>query len=196
MQIKLSLKQSLFILAIAVVGVFLIVFLYTGSLARGSYNVISIPEQTSLGFPIRLKIPGINIDAAIENVGITPEGAMDAPKLPEEVAWYKLGSRPGEIGSAVIAGHSGYKDNKPAVFDNLHKLKKGDKIYVQDEKGTMTAFVVRKIKNYNPDADAGDVFGSNDGIAHLNFVTCTGLWNAKEKTHSQRLVVFTDKIME
>ena len=57
---------------------------------------------------------------------------MDVPKQPDDVAWFDLGFRPGQKGSAVIDGHSGWKDNRPAVFDNLSKLKNGDKIYVED----------------------------------------------------------------
>ena len=48
---------------------------------------------------------------AVEDVGLTPGGAMDVPKGPSDVAWFDLGPRPGEVGSAVIAGHEGWKDN-------------------------------------------------------------------------------------
>ena len=119
---------------------------------------------------------------------------MDVPKGPAEVAWYKLGSKPGDIGSAVVAGHSGYKNNKMGVFDNLYKLQKGDKLYIEDEKGNTIIFVVRESRKFNPKADALDVFGSSDGKAHMNLVTCVGAWNDVERTHSERLVVFTDKV--
>jgi LPXTG-site transpeptidase (sortase) family protein len=118
---------------------------------------------------------------------------MDVPKGPDDAAWFNLGPRPGEIGSSVIDGHSGYKNNRPAVFDKLYKLKKGDKIYVEDDKGNITTFVVREFKTYNPKADAKMVFSSNDGGSHLNLITCSGSWNKVERTHSDRLVVFADK---
>lgn len=158
-------------------------------------NIISL-EQISLGLPVRLKIPRINVDVAVEYVGVTPEGAMGVPKGPAEVAWYKLGPRPGETGSAVIAGHSGWKNNKPAVFDNLNKLQKGDKIYIEDKKGVVVTFVVREKRLYDPNADATDVFTSSDGKAHLNLVTCEGVWDKVSKSYSKRLVVFTDKETE
>lgn len=158
-------------------------------------NIIS-PEQASLGLPVRLKIPRINVDAVFEYVGVTPEGRMDVPKGPAEVAWYKLGPRPGEIGSAVIAGHSGWKNNKPAVFDNLNKLQKGDKINIEDEKGVVITFVVREKRLYNPNADATDVFSSTDGKVHLNLITCEGVWDKVTKSRSKRLVVFTDREIE
>lgn len=149
--------------------------------------------KVNLGLPIRIKIPSISVNANIEQVSTTLDGAMDVPKEPQDVAWFALGPRPGEIGNAVIDGHSGYKDNKPAVFDNLNKLQKGDKIYVEDKFGVTTSFVVRELRSYNPKADTSSVFSSDDGGIHLNLITCTGTWNETERTHSDRLVVFADK---
>lgn len=154
---------------------------------------LSNQEQASVGLPARLKIPVIGVDSAVIPVGLTSDGAMEVPKGPADVAWFNLGPRPGESGSAVIAGHYGWKNNIPAVFVNLHKLSKGDKISVEDEKGVTTTFVVREIRTYSKDRVAPDVFGSDDDKAHLNLITCTGVWNKAEKTRSDRLIVFTDK---
>jgi LPXTG-site transpeptidase (sortase) family protein len=194
MQPKISLKWSWFI--VSVVGV---IFVSTPFLFRVHDQAIKntedaiAAEQASLGIPIRLKIPKINVDSTIEQVGLTQDGAMDVPKGPADTAWFDLGPRPGETGSAVIAGHSGYKDGRAAVFDDLYKIEKGDKIYVENTTGDTITFVVRDIQRYKPQANAADVFGSSDGVAHLNLITCTGLWDKVEKTHSDRLVVFTDR---
>ncbi|MFA5840707.1 MAG: class F sortase [Candidatus Paceibacterota bacterium] len=152
-----------------------------------------LSAKADLEYSFRLKIPKINVDATVENLGLTFDGAMEVPKGPANAAWYSLGTPPGDIGSSVIDGHSGWKNGIPAVFDNLYKLKKGDKIYVQDKKGIVTTFVVRESRKYNPNADATGVFTSSDGKAHLNLITCTGLWNKIWKSHSERLVVFADK---
>lgn len=148
---------------------------------------------TPIGKPVRLKIPKINVDANIEYVGLTRNGAMDVPKSKVNVAWLKLGQRPGENGTAVIAGHFDRENGKPAVFNNLYKLRKGDKLYIEDNKGVNTTFVVRKSRSYDPNANASDVFGSNDRKSHLNLITCEGIWNKVSKSYSKRLVVFTDK---
>lgn len=145
------------------------------------------------GLPKRLKISSINVDAPIEYVGLTPDGAMDVPKDIVNVGWFNLGPRPGGNGSAVIAGHYGTTNNIPHVFDNLHNLHKDDKIYIEDEGGKNIIFVVREIQKYGKNQDSSGIFGSSDGKAHLNLITCTGVWNQAEKTFSERLVVFTDK---
>lgn len=150
-------------------------------------------KKVEIKLPVRLRIPQINVDAPIEYVGLTADGVMDSPIVPDVTGWYNLGPKPGEIGSAVIDGHFGWKNGIPAVFDNLHKLSKGDKIYVEDDNGVTITFVVRNIRSYDSKADASDVFGSSDGKAHLNIVTCEGPWNINLKSRPSRIVVFTDK---
>lgn len=159
-------------------------------------EIIASLQQEKVGLPIEIKIPSINVEANFVSVGLTPDGAMDIPKGPTEVAWYNLGHRPGDIGSAVIAGHFGWKDGIPAVFDHLDKLQKGDKLYIENEYGTTTTFIVRGSRTYGENEDASEVFVANDGLAHLNLVTCQGVWNKHRKSYSKRLVVFTDKVVE
>jgi LPXTG-site transpeptidase (sortase) family protein len=154
---------------------------------------LPVLKEVRSPLPARLKIPKLNVDAVVLSVGLTKDGAMGVPEGPTDVAWFDLGSRPGEKGSAVIAGHFGWKNNIPAVFDSLGTLKKGDLVSIEDETGTTTTFVVRELRTYGENQDASDVFDSNDGKAHLNLVTCQGIWNKNKKSYSQRLVVFTDK---
>lgn len=192
---KSKFSPKWFLLVLGLTGTFLAILVINFHLPKESLNkqMAFVAEQTNINLPIRLKIPSINVDASVEYVGLTQGGAMDVPKKPEDVAWYNLGPRPGESGSSVIDGHSGYKNNKPAVFDNLHKLQKGDKVYVEDSKGNKITFVINKISSYKENQNAADVFSSNDGASHLNLITCTGVWDSVAKSHSERLIVFADK---
>lgn len=147
----------------------------------------------NIGLPVRLEIPKIKVDAALDYVGITSHGEMGVPASPAKAAWYDQGPRPGQTGSAVIDGHFGYRNHIPAVFDNLSSLQKGDKLYVKDIKGLTTTFVVSSLRTYDPRADAATVFRSSDTKAHLNLITCEGTWNQAQKSYSNRLVVFADK---
>lgn len=194
MQSKILSRRTLLI--VILVGSALFYFIYESLIQSGSAllieNVVVLPtqKQTSSGLPVRLKIPEINVDSAVEYVGLAPDGTMDIPKSPDNVAWFELGPRPGENGSAVIAGHYG---GKVSAFDNLYKLRKGDKIYVEDDKGVIIPFVVRESRRYDPEADASDVFSPSDGKSHLNLITCEGVWNKVSESYPKRLVVFTDK---
>jgi LPXTG-site transpeptidase (sortase) family protein len=153
-------------------------------------------QKMHIGFPLRLKISIINVDAVIAYAGLTPDGAMEIKKDPTEVAWYDRGPRPGENGSAVIAGHYGFLNGKGSVFNDLHTLIKGDVISVVDDRNNTYSFIVRESRTYNPAADASGVFNSNDGKAHLNLITCEGTWNNAQATYSDRRVVFTERINE
>lgn len=167
--------------------------LTTNTISSSSQEKANSKLPVRVNKPARLKIPTINVDASVEYVGVTPLGAMDVPKGPIDVAWFELGPRPGENGSAVIAGHSGWKDGVKAVFNNLDKLNIGDKIYIEDEFGATTTFVVQKVRTYNPKADTSSVFGSSDEKVHLNLITCIGFWDKVNRDSSNRLVVFADK---
>ena len=156
-------------------------------------KTININDKIILSLPVKLRVPSIKINSTIDSVGLTKDGAMDSPVGPSNTGWYKLGPIPGGVGSAVIDGHSGFKGGVSAVFDNLYKIKIGDKVNVLNDKGITTTFIVRKISKYDPSANATEVFFSTDGKAHLNLITCTGTWNSVLKSHNSRLVVFTDK---
>lgn len=146
-----------------------------------------------VGTPTLLLIPRIHVNATLESVGLTARGAVDTPKGPASPAWYSLGPRPGAVGNAVIVGHYGWKNNIPAVFDHLAQINIGDRITVLDANGNELVFVVRKLHTYGARDTATEVFLSDDGKAHLNLITCSGVWNKKNKSYSTRLVVFADK---
>lgn len=196
MQLKILSRRKLIMIIFVGVAISAVLIFYF--IQQSDDSLANKQDQNNLvlshfGQPVRLKIQEINVDASIEYVGVTSGGAMGVPKNQDNVAWFKLGQRPGEDGSAVIAGHYGLRDNKPSVFDNLHKLTKGDKLYIEDDAGKIIFFVVREIKSYNPQADATEIFNSNDGKSHLNLITCEGTWDKVSKTYSQRLVIFTDR---
>ncbi len=207
MRLKFSLRQKLLIIVVAelVIALALALFSYfsAGNSTKKNFTApveiavippihqpVSLPaSEPTFGLPVRLKIPAINVDAVVEAVGLTSAGAMDTPKNPDGVGWFDLDSRPGNTGSAVIAGHYGiWKNGQETVFNNLNKLRPGDKITVLDNAGTAISFVMRQSRNFDPNADASSVFVSGDAKSHLNLITCEGIWNDKTKSCSERLV--------
>lgn len=158
-------------------------------------ETVTQPSE-SVGVPVHISIPSISVDAEIESVALAEDGSMDVPKDPMNAGWYELGPRPGDIGSAVIAGHLDWYDGQTGSFENLYKMKQGDEIIVRGEEGVEITFVVREIKMYDAEEDATDVFISTDGKAHLNLVTCDGVWNKNARQYSERLVVFAERVVE
>jgi sortase A len=146
--------------------------------------------------PSLLNIPSISVAAPVVATGLTSEGNMDISDNTEQVAWYKLGKLPGEVGTAVVAGHYGWKNGAASIFNRLHELKKGDVIATTGEDGKRRTFMVTRSATYSPEHDAKEVFSSSDGKAHLNLITCQGSWERSKASYSQRLVVFTDLLTE
>lgn len=181
--------RLLLIIAFAIFSLLLLFYLSLGTNGKSVFQN-QVVNKASPESPVRLRIPAINVNANIQYVGVTAGGEMEVPSNTTDVGWFKLGSRPGERGSAVIAGHLDGKNGETGVFTNLYKLKKGDKLYIQNSKGTTITFVVRESRIYNP-GYAEEVFSLNDK-AHLNLVTCDGVWDGAKKNYTKRLVVFAD----
>lgn len=142
-----------------------------------------VSAQPHIGQPVRLKIPAINVDAAVEEVGQTPDGAMDVPKDFNETAWYDLGARPGAPGNAVVDGHVDSTTGK-AVFWDLRKLVSGDQIVVVGDDGVERPFVVTATEAYARTSVPLDrVFGPTTET-HLNLITCDSS-TAFDRTHGE-----------
>lgn len=140
--------------------------------------------------PVRLLIPRLKVDAPIEAVGKDANGDAGVPQQSQDVAWYNLGPAPGEPGNAVIAGHLDDKVG-PAVFAKLGQLKVDDTVIVVDKAKVQHTFKVIEVAAYPyQKAPLNKIFGFD--LEHdLNLITCTGRWNPKTHTYSQRLVVYT-----
>jgi sortase (surface protein transpeptidase) len=137
--------------------------------------------------PTRLIVPSINVNAAIEPVGEDSQGRMGVPSQAANVAWYKLGAAPGDVGDAVIAGHLDWTSG-PAVFWYLGRLHSGDKITVQRADGSSVGFVIDSSTTVPYTAPTDSLF-TRDGPPSLTLITCAGVWDQQRGTYLQRLVV-------
>lgn len=170
----------------------------TEALFRETLSSSTTTSTAATGLPVRLIIPKLNINAGFQYNGLTPSGTMETPSNVFDVGWYTGSALPGEKGVAIITGHVAQIRKSvvtiQGVFGDLGALSVGDALYVVNDKGETSTFVVRESRTYDPAADATDVFVSSDGGAHLNLVTCEGTWNQAQLEYTQRLVVFADAV--
>lgn len=140
--------------------------------------------------PDRLIIPKIGVDAHVQHVGIARSGSMAVPTNYTDVAWFKLGTVPGQVGSAVIDGHVDNGLSLAAVFKRLDELAAGDDIYVQTAEGRRLHFKVQEAATY-PVADVPlqRLFDRSDA-PRLNLITCDGTWMPSKKMYDERHVVY------
>ncbi len=141
--------------------------------------------------PVTLRIPKLKIDAKIQQTGLNAKGNMGVPTNYSDVAWYKHGTIPGQMGSAVIDGHVDNGLGLSGVFKDLEKLEKGDDVYVVTKSGRELHFEVLSVNSYPYKAVPLDVLFTRKDDARLNLITCGGTWIKSEKTYDQRVVVYT-----
>lgn len=137
--------------------------------------------------PARLLVPSIRVDAPVEPVGLDGQGRMATPSQASDVAWYRLGSAPGDVGDAVMAGHLDWTTG-PAVFWSLGKVRRGDEITVVRADGTQARFLADSTATVPYDSSTDALF-TRDGPPSLTLITCAGAWDRQRGTYLQRLVV-------
>ncbi|WP_221177116.1 class F sortase [Nocardioides pocheonensis] len=143
--------------------------------------------------PTHLRIPAIDVSATVTSLGIHPDRTVEVPANPDQAGWYRLGSHPGQAGSAVILGHVD-STHGPAVFYRLRSLTRGDGIAVRASDGSITHFEVTSISTYaNADFPAQKVYRST-GRPGLALVTCGGRYDAAHGGYQANVVVFADLV--
>jgi LPXTG-site transpeptidase (sortase) family protein len=153
--------------------------------------VSTASPEPDIAKPVTFEIPKLNINTKVENVAQDKEGRMDVPKDFKNVGWYEPGFKPGQNGSAVMAGHFDTATGAPAVFYKLTSLEVGDEIYITDSSNTKRKFIVTAKESYDYDkVPMQKVFGEQ-GRSQLNLITCAGEWDAGNKNYSRRTVIFS-----
>ncbi len=152
-------------------------------------SAAAAPARVRGAAPVRLIIPSLGVDAAVEAVGLHAAGDMRAPDNAFDVAWYDPGPAPGQAGSAVIAGHINTRYSAHGVFEHLGDLNSGDKVEVQTASGAQLTFTVTGKQYLAYNAPAPLVFAAA-GEKNLNLITCAGTWMPAKHVYDERLVVF------
>jgi len=139
--------------------------------------------------PYRLRIPSIGVDATVAAVGLMPDGSMGVPADLWTSTWLSSSARPGQAGSAVIAGHRGI--GTQALFSHLEKMRPGELIHVSDANGGELVYQVTRVAPMDlSDATQLQVFGPT-AEQRLVLITCYGQYSRSTRTYNQRLVVFS-----
>ncbi len=159
-----------------------------------SQSSVPVIKDANLGVdPVTIEIPSLDINAEIEEVGRIENGQMGVPENVDNTGWFEPGTKPGNRGSSVIAGHVDDKTG-PSVFFNLEDMENGDKIIIAGEnKKRLTFKVVGKEVFPKNDAPVSEIFGYTSRRM-LNLITCTGDFNNSVGTHNDRLVVYTELV--
>jgi sortase (surface protein transpeptidase) len=143
--------------------------------------------------PVRLQIPGIEVDTKLQRLGREQDGTVEVPEGPrewEEAGWYEGGTRPGDPGSAVILGHVDSRREGPAVFYRLRELRRGDQIKVVRADGSIVRFAVDRTEQYPKSRFPTDAVYYPTGTPELRLVTCGGEFDTGIHHYKSNVIVF------
>jgi hypothetical protein len=143
---------------------------------------------TLTGAPTRLKVKAIGVDTKLETLRLGDDGELTPPKDFDKAGWYADGTRPGDVGPAVIAGHVDSKRG-PAVFYRLRELEAGDRIDVV-RGGRTVRFTVTSTAWYPKKKFPTDrVYGPTPD-RQLRLITCGGVYDRSLRSYRDNLVVY------
>lgn len=148
-----------------------------------------IEEQAAGPRPDSISIPSLGVaNAAVTSVGVEPNGDMEIPPA-DQVGWYRYGPRPGEPGSAVLAGHIAY-DGVDGVFRHLADLEIGTTFSIGFTDGSASEYLVTDRQTYLKTELPRDELFDRDGAPRLVLVTCGGSFNYDASSYESNVVAY------
>jgi sortase (surface protein transpeptidase) len=178
-------------------GALFVPLLAAALVACGSASVPTAISDPDLAPPVRgaaqvgaLRIPAIDVDTQLVELGLTETGDHEVPPLsqPEVAGWYSLGVVPGDVGPAVLLGHVNGGGRK-GIFAGLTRLEAGNEIVVVRD-GAPVSFAVYDIVRVDKDEfPAERVYGNTEG-PELRLVTCGGALNRVSGHYEDNIIVF------
>lgn len=138
--------------------------------------------------PRELAIPKIGVQASFDELGVQPDGVLEAPKTGRVAGWYRDTARPGQVGNMVVSGHLDW-DKQAAIFWRLRELRPGDVVQVTAQDGVRYRYAVDWTRSFDPlNAPLREILGPTPQ-RWLTLITCGGTFNQITRQYTERLVV-------
>lgn len=165
-----------------------------GDVATSDDQVGDDQQLLAPSTPTRIVADDIALDATIVTVGLLEDNTMETPPLTgDDAGWYTLGPTPGELGPAIINGHVGTKRG-PSVFWDLHRLVPGSTVEIERADGSIVAFRVTGIDQYDINSFPTETVYGNIDHAGLRLITCGGTFDEGTQRYSHNTVVYAEMI--
>ncbi|MEX0782240.1 MAG: class F sortase [Dehalococcoidia bacterium] len=133
------------------------------------------------GAVARLLLPSLDVDSAIEVIGVKANNEMDVPHDPLNTGWYDVEGwgKPGHGDNSVMAAHVDYYPNILGPFNKLKDLVPGeDDVVVVMENGLEYRYrVIRKARFTVSEIKMGELIWPEEkpeGAEWITLITCGG----------------------
>ncbi|MCB5178127.1 class F sortase [Streptomyces antimicrobicus] len=130
--------------------------------------------------PLRIRIPAIQVDAPLTGLGLDAEGRLQVPPPGRRdlAGWYREGTTPGSLGTAIVAGHVDHATG-PAVFYRLGALRRGDRIEIPRADGRTAVFTVHAVAVFQAGRFPDQLVYGPAPRAELRVITCGGAFSPR-----------------
>lgn len=151
------------------------------------------PTPSPIGAePQWVAVPQIGVDHPVIPVGVEDDGAMEIPADVNEIGWYTgTQVRPGDPGSAVLAGHVDSRTQGRGAFFDLGRLDLCDDILLETEEGEQRWRVTGRTSYDKTSLPIDDIFTSDDE-PRLVLITCGGPFDSDTRHYTQNVVVYAE----
>ena len=216
LKINLNWKQILKWGAIAIFGIFILVFFIRVAVFEDSYyrekegseraEAVAVQEEpleeeapteeqvteytVAADRPRYLSIPKLGVvNARIIAVGVKSNGELGTPNNIFDVGWYEASGKPGQGKTIVIDGHNG-GPHVHGVFKDLPNLVEGDIIKI--ERGDGKIFEYKVVENKTVVLSEADAYMKTafkspvSGKESVTLISCTGEWSQAQGTYLSR----------
>jgi LPXTG-site transpeptidase (sortase) family protein len=151
-----------------------------------------VPASEGLD-PERITIPAIDVDADVIDLGLNPDNTLEVPSDFSQTGWFDRGSRPGEYGASIIAGHIDSTDG-PAVFFELAELTEGDEVEVHSADGETVTYAIERVEEYSKEEFPTQEVYSFTREPTLRLVTCGGPFDDTIGSYENNTIAFARRV--
>lgn len=137
--------------------------------------------------PVSIAIPSLDVQAAIQPVGLDREGRMATIPDAKVIAWYAYGGVPGNTGNAVLAGHRDWNGSL-GTFWSIDTLKSHDIVRIGFSDGSQSVFEVVSDTLY-PANHVPDQVMQVNASTRTTLITCAGDFDRSGGGYQSRAVV-------
>lgn len=139
--------------------------------------------------PVGIRIPAIDIDSAVSDVG-TEDRVLQIPPQPWVVGWWRDGARPGgNHGTIVLAAHLDSREYGTGPFVRAKDLPPGATMVMLDADGQKHRYRVERVDTFYKAALPYEDLFRQSGPERVVLVTCGGTYDRNHGGWDSNVVV-------
>ena len=149
----------------------------------------SARDYDQVAVPVRLRIPALRVDSAVQRLGLQKDGSIAVPARTDVAGWFEKGPRPGQPGPAVILGHVDSKAG-PGIFFDLYRIRAGTTVEVDRSDGSTATFKVTEVDRVPKVRFPTDLVYAPTLDPTLRLVTCGGSFDSARGSYRDNVIAF------